>query len=142
MKKIYMVLIALIVATMAVAVVSAADMEAKDFDGKFTIDVPKGATFDEQTQGAGRIFFSEDIGITVVYFEDPSINSASVQSIYQAIANDSDYTIEGTDGNVTTLTSNQGDGCIMATYKNGIYVTVSGTDKELIKSMIDTVKFK
>ena len=143
MKKIYLLLIALMISSMAIAAVSAGtDMETKDFDGKFTIDVPKGATFEDNSDGAGKIFFSQDIGITIVYFVDPKINSTSINDIYQEIANQSDYTIQGTEGNVTTLTSNGGDGCIMSVYKDGIYVTVSGTDKELIKSMIDTVKFK
>ena len=143
MKKIYLLLIFLIVSTMAVSAVSATEFETKDFDGAFTIDVPKNASFVEDSDGNGpKVFFCEDIGITIVYFKDPAINNTSAKEIPQTISKESNYAIAGTEGNVTTLTSNEGDGCIMFTYDDGIYVTVSGTDKELIKSMIGTVKFK
>ena len=75
MKKKWTILFILAVAcAFSISAIAATSFEEQDFDGKFKMDVVKGADFDK-TEAEGVVtYLDADSGLFVIYTEDPSIN--------------------------------------------------------------------
>ena len=150
-----LILILLCVSFFAIGSVGAADLENYDFDGYFTMKVPKDISFEKEindTSEDGIVmvnanYFTENIAIS--YMCSPMINENSSVFFYQTMLEqinpESSQCYESQEGNLTILESTLEDGsqiALVGVSTGNKLIVIGGEDVSLLKDMGHSVKFK
>ena len=154
------ILICVIALALSVGAVSAVNLENKNFDDAFSIDVPKDSNFVLQAMDEGSSFnFSSNVSlkmhvdeknqIVIIYSDIPLISNNSVdwwyQNMFQSMNPDLDSCYETQIGDMKYLkpvNESPTNVALAGTNKGNNTVMVAGSDYDLVKSMGKTVKFK
>ena len=141
-----------IIFLIAVLAMGSASAVSHDFDGQFSMNIPKGTTFQKEDMSNGEeginILYMND-ELMVEYFDSVSFSEESSKYFYQTtfeMANsDLDQCYETQEGNVTLLQPVTSDGqhFPMAFVESGHkMVIVIGEDASSIKKMAESVVFE
>lgn len=147
MKKRYLlVLLAIIVAassTVSAGLFDSSDLTSHNFDGKFTMDVPKDVDFAQTTEDETTLYLDSHIPLCVIYAESDSIEDSTIDFFYQGFTQDGTFTKTGTDGNLTLFDVNDSNlgTHAAAVHTNGKVVIVCGDNTDEVKEMASSVKF-
>ena len=154
------ILICVIALALSVGAVSAVNLENKNFDDAFSINVPKDSNFVLQAMDEGSSFnFSSNVSlkmhvdeknqIVIIYSDIPLISNNSVdwwyQNMFQSMNPDLDSCYETQIGDMKYLkpvNESPTNVALAGTNKGNNTVMVAGSDYDLVKSMGKTVKFK
>ena len=136
------------------------DMEKYDFDGAFTMNVPKDNNFSESllegddkvvSDGVSRGYFSKDNQFSVLYVNSDELNDELVGEILSL--NDTNVTSQE-DGDFLIVHYNNASGKVgnswdtsefkesVAIYNDTDLIVIDGNDLDFIKAMADTVELK
>ena len=154
-KKWIILFVIFFVSLLAIGNVGAANLSNRDFDGYFSMKVPKGVNFQKQansTDDSGfnadtLSYLSEDLGI--MYMDAPMISENMstffYQSLFESMYPDLDECYETQDGNLTILKPKTIDDThmpIVGSCSGTKLVMIFGKDLDLIKEMGESIKFK
>ena len=150
-----LILILLCISFFAICSVGAADLENYDFDGYFTMKVPKDVSFEKEINATseegidvvGATYMSENI--MIAYMHNPFINENSSVSLYQTFVEqvnpESTQCYESQEGNMTIFESTAEDGSqiiVIGVTSGNKMILLAGEDMSLLKEMGHSVKFK
>lgn len=154
-KKWILVLSVLFVSLLAIGSVNAANLVDRDFDGFFSMEVPKGTTFQKDINNTSENnltnvfagYTNENMGIiysdSFVFSENSS--RFSYQGMFEAMNPDSTKCYESQDGDLTILEPTvTGDLNIPLVCKSSgnKMIIIFGKDLDTLKKMGHSVKFK
>lgn len=140
MKKKWTILFILAVAcAFSLSAVVATTFEEQDFDGKFKMDVVKGADFDK-TEAEGVVtYLDADKGMFVIYTEDSSINPKLDDKEFDAFESASGFDADGKDGDIRVY--KKGDIYGALAVDDGIMVVVGYDDRDDAIEMAKSIEF-
>jgi hypothetical protein len=140
MKKIWAILFILAIAcAFSVTAVAATSFEEQDFDGKFKMDVVKGADFDK-TEAEGVVtYLDADKGLFVIYSADPAINPKLDDKEFDAFESASGFTADGKDGDIRVYEKGSIYGAMAV--GDGIMVVVGYNDRDDAIDMAKSIEF-
>ena len=151
-KRFIGIFVIFFVAVLAMGSVSAAN---HDFDGYFSMDIPKGTTFEKEDMSTNEggvkmidvVYMNDDL--MVEYSDNPAFSNESSVYVYQTTFELVNYDLtqcyETQDGNVTLLKPKVVDDehFPMAFVGDGNkIVMVAGKDSDSIKKMAKSVEFE
>ena len=154
-KKVIGLFIIFFAAVLAMGSVGAATLKTNDFDGYFSMKVPKNVNFQKQANSSGDSGFNADM-VTyasedlVIMYMDSSMISENMstffyQSMFESMYPDLDDCYETQDGNLTILKPKTIDDThmpIVGSCSGTKLVMIFGKDLDLIKEMGKSIKFK
>ena len=121
------------------SVVVAADLETKDFDGKFKMDVIAGSNFEKEVDGNIVTYTDTDNNVAVLYSEDDVITPDVGDSFFTAFKESSGFNDAGTEGDIHLY---EKDGVYAAIILgDGIAVVAMYPDKDTAIDMAKSVEF-
>ncbi len=141
MKKKWTILFILAVAcAFSISAIAATSFEEQDFDGKFKMDVVKGADFDK-TEAEGVVtYLDADSGLFVIYTEDPSINPNLDDKEFDAFESASGFDADGKDGDIRVYQKGSVYGAMAV--GDGIMVVVGYNDRDDAIDMAKSIEFE
>ncbi len=154
-KKLVIFLIICFVSLLTLGGVSAANLQHHDFDDYFSMDVPKGTSFEKQDSSTNEngmeltsISYASD-EIMIVYMDTPlySENSSAFmyQSLFESLNVDLTECYESQEDNLIILEPTTNDGVhfsIVGTISGSKMIILAGLDTDLLKEMGHTIEFK
>ena len=140
MKKYMVVLFILAVAcAFSLSAVAATSFEKQDFDGKFKMNIIKGADF-KKTEAEGIVTYMDmDKKIIVIYSEDPSINKNMDEKEYDAFQATSGFKADGKDGDIRVYKKDNIYGAMAV--DDGMMVVVGCKDRNDAIDMAKSIEF-
>lgn len=153
-KKLIGLLIIFLVAILAIGSVEAANLKNHDFDGYFSMKVPKDANFQKENESVdGDEVYDESVSyssehIGIAYFQSflLSENSSTwfYQTIFESLCPDLDECYETQEGNLVILEPKKIDETHMAIVgisSGNKMLMIMADDVDLAKEMANSVKF-
>lgn len=140
MKRYMVILFILAVAcAFSLSAVAATSFEKQDFDGKFKMNIIKGADF-KKTEAEGIVTYMDmDKKIIVIYSEDPSINKNMDEKEYDAFQATSGFKADGKDGDIRVYKKDNIYGAMAV--DDGMMVVVGCKDRNDAIDMAKSIEF-
>lgn len=140
MKKYMVVLFILAIAcAFSISAVAATSFEKQDFDGKFKMDVVKGADFKKSEVEGIVTYMDTDKGMFVIYTEDPSLNKNLDDKEFDSFQATSGFDSDGKDGDIRVYKKDNTYGAL--TVDDGIMVVVGYSDRDDAIDMAKSIVF-
>ena len=140
MKKYMVVLFILAVAlAFSISAVAATSFEKQDFDGKFKMDIVKGADFTKTEAGGIVTYMDMDNSIFVIYSEDSSINKSMDEKEFDEFQAASGFKSDGKDGDIRVYKKDNIYGAMAV--DDGIMVVVGYNDRDDAIDMAKSIVF-
>ena len=154
-KKLIILFVVFFTSILAIGSVSAVNLSNRDFDGYFSMDVPKGATFQKDINitdedGIKNIYaeYTND-NIAIYYSDSPAFSENSsawfFQTMFEVVNPDLSKCYESQEDNLRILeptANNHLTFSIVGTSEGNKIIMVFGQDLNLIKQMGHSIKFK
>lgn len=140
MKKYMSILLILAIAcAFTISVAAATNYEKENFDGKFKMDVIKGADFDKTEADDVVTYLDKDNSLFVIYSEDPAINPKLDDKEFDAFESASGFDADGKDGDIRVY--KKGDIYGAMAVDDGIIVVVGYNDRDDAINMAKSIVF-
>ena len=153
-KKFIGLFIIFLVAILAIGSVGAANLKTNDFDGYFSMKIPKDVNFQKQSDSINDNGFNMDMllyaseELVIIYMDAPMLSENSSAFLYQGMFEsmypDLDECYESQEGNLTILEPKTIDDMhmpIVGSSSGSQLVIIIGKDLDLITEMGESIKF-
>lgn len=153
-KKFIGLFVIFLVAILAMGSVGAANLKTNDFDGYFSMKIPKDVNFQKQSDSINESGFNMDMltyaseELAIIYMDAPVLSENSsvflYQTMFESMYPDLDECYESQEGNLTILepkTIDEAHMPIVGSSSGSQLVMIVGKDLDLITEMGESIKF-
>ena len=153
-KKFIGLFVIFLVAILAMGSVGAANLKTNDFDGYFSMKIPKDVNFQKQSDSINESGFNMDMltyaseELAIIYMDAPVLSENSstflYQNMFESMYPDLDECYESQEGNLTILepkTIDEAHMPIVGSSSGSQLVMIVGKDLDLITEMGESIKF-
>lgn len=153
-KKFIGLFVIFLVAILAMGSVGAANLKTNDFDGYFSMKIPKDVNFQKQSDSINESGFNMDMltyaseELAIIYMDAPvlseNMSTFFYQTMFESMYPDLDECYESQEGNLTILepkTIDEAHMPIVGSSSGSQLVMIVGKDLDLITEMGESIKF-
>ena len=153
-KKVIGLSIIFLAAILAMGSVGAANLKTNDFDGYFSMKIPKDVNFQKEVNSTEDNGFNMDTvsyaseELVIIYMDSPftseNMSTFFYQTMFESIYPDLDECYESQEGNLTILEPKTIDDMhmpIVGSSSGSQLVMIVGKDLDLITEMGESIKF-